>query len=123
MNDYQKNYYFKMKEMNRIIGIRRKDGNLAGILTFYIGNGNPEKYNRQNMWEVLTDEGVKGDTCYIDHLLKTKETKNNDITFSAWRFIKAYLKVNHPQIKRIHWNRFKDKKHYTFRKELQNGKL
>lgn len=107
-----------MKEKGRLIGIRRNNGDLAGILTFYIGNGNPEKYNRLDMWKVLEDEGVKGDTCYIDQLLKTKETKNNDLTFSAWRFLKAYLKQNHPQVKKIYWNRFKDGEHYTFRKEF-----
>ena len=106
-----------MKEMNRIFPLRDNSGHMFGLITFYLGNGNPDKYVRDDMWKVLQDEGEKGDTVYVDQVLCDKDTNHFKYSFKIWKQFKSFLK-QYKNIKSIRWNRFKDKKHYIFRKEI-----
>lgn len=118
MNDYQKQYYFEMQKKNRLVGLKDNRGNVIGLLTFYIGNGNPEKFIRNNPWSVLSDD-ENGDCIYVDHLLGTKNINHFKYSFKIWKYLKEYFK-RFKNVKYIHWARFKDGKHYIFRKEIQN---
>ena len=103
MNNYQKSYYHKMAQRGRLIPIRT-NGELRGILTFFIGNGKPEKYTNREMWTVVDDE-PNGDTIYCDHLITNKDKLNRYIAISVWHNIKIYLKKMFPNIKKIRWNK------------------
>ena len=48
MDDKQIQYYFEMKKRGRLIHLSTEDGR-NGILTYFIGNGNPDKYQKRDM--------------------------------------------------------------------------
>ena len=112
-------YYFEMKRRNRLIPVRDKNGCLAGFFTFFIGNGNPQKYVNKDSWSVVDDE-TNGDTCYIDHLIRNTEYKQRVNSFSVWKSLKQYIKLNYPLVNKLRWNRWKNNKVKTHLKYLKN---
>ena len=106
MNDYQKAYYHKMKERGRLIPIRNNN-KMIGLLTFFIGNGDASKYVREDSWSVVED-GVNGNTCYIDHLVGSKGISYAQDSLKIWSYLKHYWKSNFKNVKKIRWNRVKN---------------
>ncbi len=111
MNNHQQTYYHKMAQKGRLIPIKDR-GELRGIITFFIGNGSPEKYTNREMWSVIEDN-PKGDTCYFDHLVTRGERKTNARdAIMIWHNIKLYLKNRFPTLKKFRWTeRFGRKTH------------
>ncbi len=116
MNDYQRSYYHKMKRRERLIPII-KDNKVAGLLTFFIGNGDVSKYVRADSWSIVDDD-INGDTCYIDHLVTDGKRQNPYKSIAVWRFIKSYIKQRFPSVVRIRWNRFRENKVKTYIKRI-----
>jgi len=105
MTNEQKQYYYEMAKRDRLLMLY-VNGKSEGLLTFFIGNGSPEKYIRDDMWSVVNDD-PKGNTCYIDHLLTSKDRNNPYASLYVWHNIKNHIKNNYPLVKRIRWNRYK----------------
>ena len=107
MNSDQKQYYYEMAKRDRLLMLY-VNGKSEGLLTFFIGNGNARKYTeRDNMWSVVDDEPKTGNTCYIDHLLTSKNRDNPYASLYVWRDVKNYIKNNYPLVERIRHNRYK----------------
>jgi len=106
MNDYQRAYYHEMKKRNRLIPIMGEDNQVVALITFYIGNGNPSKYVREDSWSVVNDEPT-GNVCYIDHLITDGEKDNPRKSYAVWHHVKDYIKQSFPLVEKIRWNRFK----------------
>lgn len=106
MTNKQKSYYYGMAKRGRLINLYTNDKNI-GLITFFIGNGNVNKYVRENPWSIVDDEPIKGDTCYIDQLLTSKEKINRYASLRVWADIKKYMRDNFKNVKCIRWNRFK----------------
>ena len=120
MTKQQKQYYYEMAKRNRLLMLYDVNGKSGGLITFFIGNGNIHKYIREDMWSIIKDEPKTGNTLYIDHLLTSKNRNNPYVSLCVWRDIKRYIKNTYPLIKRIRWNRFKEKwgKPKTFKEEI-----
>src|SRR3990167_9732585 len=107
MTDKQKSYYTEMAKRNRLIMLY-VNGENAGLITFFIGNGKSEKYIERDNWSVVEDE-PSGDTVYIDQLLTSKEEDNVFASLSVWRDVKSYFRDKFPLAKIIRWNRWKNR--------------
>ncbi len=118
MDDKQIQYYFEMKKRGRLIHLATNDGR-QGILTYFIGNGNPNKYQKRDMWSVIDDE-PNGNTIYCDQLITDHNEENPYVAFSIWKDIKRYFKEKYPAINRIRWIRFKHNRITNYKEEL-NG--
>jgi len=95
-----------MAQRNRLIPILIND-RLSGFITFYIGNGNPDKYVRDDMWSVVDDE-PEGNICYIDHLITDKSLPNrNKYAISVFRYFTKCIKNRFPKVNKLRWNRVK----------------
>jgi hypothetical protein len=101
MNDKQIQYYFEMKKRGRLIHLSTDDGR-NGILTYFIGNGEPEKYQNRSPWSIIEDE-PNGDTIYCDQLITDHNKQNTSIAFSVWKDIRRYFKTKYPNIDKIRW--------------------
>lgn len=108
MTNQQKQYYYEMAKRNRLLMLY-VDGKSEGLLTFFIGNGDASKYIRDNPWSIVNDEPKTGNTCYIDHLLTSKNRDNPYASLYVWQDIKSYIRNTFPLVRRIRWNRFKQK--------------
>ena len=119
MTNKQKQYYYEMAKRNRLIMLY-VNGKSEGLLTFFIGNGNVNKYVRDNPWSIVDDEAATGDTCYIDHLLTSKNRDNPYASLSVWRDVKRYIKDTYPLVRKFRHNRFKKKwaEPKTFKEEI-----
>ena len=107
-----------MAKKGRLIHLSTDDGR-KGILTYFIGNGNPTKYQERDMWSVIEDE-ENGDTIYCDQLLTDHSELNPYIAISVWRNIKRYFKEKYPNIDKIKWRRFRHNRLLNYKEEL-NG--
>jgi hypothetical protein len=119
MNDKQIQYYFEMKKRGRLIHLSTVDGR-NGMLTYFIGNGKPEKYQNREMWSVIDDEEKTGDTIYCDQLITDHNEENPYVAFSVWKDIKRYFKEKYPNIDKIRWVRFRHDRLTNYKEEL-NG--
>ena len=115
MDNRQQQYYFEMKKRGRLIHLSTEDGR-NGILTYFIGNGNPNKYWDRSPWSVINDE-PNGDTIYCDQLITDHNKLNAYIGLSMWHNIKRYFKNRYPNIDKIRW--IKTNRHTN--KEELNG--
>ncbi len=106
MDDYQKAYYKEMRRKDRLVPFI-VDGKTHGFVTFFIGNGNVEKYVREDMWSVVDDEPL-GDTCYVDHLITNKDRKNCGHAHKCFSTFVDLIKNKYPNVKRLRWNRVKE---------------
>ena len=120
MNNRQKQYYFEMAKRGRMITLYVNDKS-EGLLTYFIGNGNINKYVRDAMWSVVDDEPQTGNTCYIDHLLTSKKELNPYVALQVWHNVKRYIKDTFKNVKYVRWNRFKNEwqKPKTFKEGLR----
>lgn len=110
-------YYLEMVKRNRLIPIRNK-GRILGVFSFFICNGDIEKYIDKPPWTVL-DDNPDGDTVYVDQLVGIKGVNHYRDAFRIWDEIKDYLKTNFPKINKIRWNRYKNGKVYQFKEEFR----
>ena len=101
MDDKQIQYYFEMKKRGRLLHLSTEDGR-NGILTYFIGNGNPDKYQKREMWSIVNDE-PNGDTIYCDQLITDHNKLNAYIGISMWKEIKRYFKSKYHNIDKIRW--------------------
>lgn len=111
MNEYEKSYYYKMRDRDRLVRLEH-EGKFCGVLTYFVGNGNVDKYVRDDSWSVVDDE-QNGNRIYIDHLLTTKEHFNKEASLHIWHWLKRYFKSKHPQVTEYRWNRFMNGKVYV----------
>lgn len=101
MDDKQIQYYFEMAKRGRLIHLTTEfNGN--GILTYFIGNGKPEKYWNRNPWSIIDDE-PNGDTIYCDQLITAHNKLPTCVAIGIWRDIKRYFKEKYPNINKIRW--------------------
>ena len=96
-----------MLKRDRLIPLRF-EGVHCGMLTYFIGNGNIDKYVRDDSWSVVDDEPETGTTCYIDQLIAYNTEFTRRHSLEIWHNVKAYLKHKYPQLKCYRWNRFID---------------
>ena len=108
-------YYLEMVSRKRFYPIR-KDGKLIGFITYYLCNGNIEKYINKEPYEIV-DDSINGDVIYIDHLIGSYgETYAKD-SLSIWFGLKEYFKKQFPHIHRIEFvDGRKDKKYISIRR-------
>jgi hypothetical protein len=118
MDDRQKQYYFNMNKRGRLLHLSTEDGK-KGILTYFIGNGNPAKYQKRDMWSIVDDE-LNGNTIYCDQLLTDHDKLNPYIAFNVWKEIKRYFKEKYPNIDKIRWIRYRHNKLTKYKEDL-NG--
>lgn len=78
-----------------------------GLITFYIGNGDTNKYVRDDPWSILDDEPNDGTVCYIDQCITNKEASNHNFSWRVWRHINDYIRQTYPRVRVIRWNRLK----------------
>ena len=95
------NYYLSMTNKNRLYAIR-KNGKLIGWITYYLCNGDINKYINKEPYEVLEDN-KNGDTCYIDHLIGTYGRTYAKESLQIWFGFKDYIKRQFPQVDKIRW--------------------
>jgi hypothetical protein len=84
------------------------EGKLHAFITYFIGNENEEKYIRDDPWSVIEDEPW-GCICYIDQVWTSKDKKNPQRSFNAWKRFKEYIKKEYPSVRYFRWNRWNKK--------------
>ena len=114
--DDKTEYVMEMINRNRCFFIK-VNSKCRGIITYFLCNGDVDKYINKEVWEIL-DDNDKGDTVYVDILLTDKQQDNPHYSLETWRNFKEYIKLNHPKISYFRWNRFKDNNLYQFKKEV-----
>lgn len=107
-------YYLEMLRRNRLIPLKI-DNNLRGIVTFFIGNGNPNRY-RGDQWEVIDDE-PDGDTCYIQHLWTDKNKENPRHSLRIWHQVRNHIFSNFSNVRLIRWNRWRHNRLKIYKEE------
>ena len=112
-----KTYYQEMLKRDRLLPVFVGD-DLKCFITYFIGNGNAEKYVQRDSWTVVDDEPKTGDTVYIDQLISDKNPDNHRYSKIVWNILVNHIKKNYPQVKKIRWNRWKNNKVNVFKKEL-----
>lgn len=116
MNAHQLLYYYEMLRRSRLIPLKY-DGKFIGIITFFIGDGNPEKYIRDDSWSVVDDE-PNGDVCYVDHVIGNKHNDNRQYALRAYRDFKEYIREHFPRVQLIRGNRWKHNRLFIDKRRL-----
>jgi hypothetical protein len=106
-----------MLRRNRLLPIFVK-GKIKCIVTYFIGNGDVDKYVRSDPWSIVDDEPNTGNTCYIDQLISDHEI-NHKYSKPVWNILITHIKENYPQVKQLRWNRFKNGIVKTYKKEMR----
>ena len=96
-----------MAAKERLVPVLDDVNKVIGFMTFYIGNGNVDKYIRHDMWSVLDDEPDTGEICYVDQLITNKDKLNPKRSFKTFNLFKQMIKERFPQVHTIRWNRYK----------------
>lgn len=101
MTEQQRAYYYEM--INRGRGfILLREGELAGIATFAIGDDDHKYLYNYESWTIMDDD-PDGETAYIHQYLSNGILdKQNHITLG---YFMQYLKSRFPNVKRIKWSR------------------
>lgn len=115
MTKIQQEYYHQMLLRERLIPLYRNN-ELGGLLTFFIGGNNIDKYVRDDPWTVVDDEPDIGHICYVDQLITDKNKKNKRYSWMVISNFIRYIQERYPQVKIIRWNRLKGGKIYVFNK-------
>lgn len=102
MDDSQKKYYKDMLERNRG-HIFIKDGHVAAIATFFIGDDDGRYLYNRVPWTVIPDDS-NGTTLYIDQLL-VKDHQAHGVMHREFALFLKWVKNNFPNIKRAKWVR------------------
>lgn len=122
MTDTEKTYYKEMLERNRLLPVFN-EGKMKCLITYFIGNGNPDKYQKRDMFTVVDDEPNTGNVCYVDHLISDRKV-NHKYSKVVWNYLINHIKGSFPQVKQLRWNRAKkDKltseiKVFNYKKEI-----
>ena len=114
-------YYKEMLKRNRLLPVF-VNGKMKCFVTYFIGNGNVDKYTQKDSWVVVDDEPKTGDTAYIDQLVSDHEV-NHKYSRAVWDILINHIKETYPQVKQLRWNRYKNGVVKTYKKEIgQNVK-
>lgn len=116
MNDYQKSYYQKMLEKDRLVPIVMGD-KLVGFITYYIGSVS-EKYVRDDPWSVLEDN-TDGSVCFVDQLITDKNKENIKFSRTVFKNFKNHIATKYPKVHVIRWNRVKRGVPHVFYKSIE----
>lgn len=111
-----KTYYMKMMLRDRLMPIYVNNG-LRGLITFYIGNGDMNKYTDRDHWTLVEDE-PRGDTCYIDQLVTTQDDDNPVYAWITWKHFADFIRRRFLNVKRIIWTRIKGGRRYVYIKRF-----
>jgi hypothetical protein len=105
MDEYQKSYYQKMLERDRLVPIMF-GSKMVGFITYYIGSIT-DKYVRDDPWSILDDCPESGTICFVDQLITNKEAGNWKHSRRVWRNFRDFIKNRYPKVHVIRWNRVK----------------
>ncbi len=117
MDQNQNEYYYEMAKRDRLM-MFHKNNKLQWFVTYYIGNGNSNKYIRNDPWTVLDDEPKTGTICYIDQLIANGDKINPRRLLEAFSYFTDLIKSQFPRVEHVRWNRFKNGKVFVYRKYL-----
>ena len=109
-------YYIEMLKRNRLLPFF-VDGKMKCLITYFIGNGNAEKYVGKDSWAVVDDEPKTGTVAYIDQMITDHEV-NHKFSKIVWNILINHIKENYPQVKQLRWNRYKNGIVKTYKKEM-----
>jgi len=112
-------YYKEMLKRNRLLPIF-VEGKMKCFITYFIGNGDINKYTQKDSWTVVDDEPKTGDTAYIDQLISDHEI-NHRFSKIVWNILINHIKGNYPQVKQLRWNRLKNGIVKTYKKEIADN--
>lgn len=94
------------------------NGKLKCFITYFIGNGNVDKYVRDDSWSIVDDEPETGDTCYLDQCISDKSKENYRYNKLVFGFFIDHIKKEFPKVNTIRWNRVKNKNVYVYKKDI-----
>ena len=117
MNLIDSPYYKEMLRRNRLLPIF-VENKMKCFITYFIGNGNIDKYVKKDSWVAMDDEPKTGDTAYIDQLISDHKTDNHKYSKIVWDTLVNHIKENYPQVRQIRWNRLKNGIVKVYRKEI-----
>ena len=109
-------YYHRMAQRNRLIPLRFK-GKLKGLVTFYIANGNIEKFINRDPWHIV-DDSPDGETVYIDQCV-TNHAISPLMSLSIYHNVIDYIKSEFPAVKYVRWNRWKNDKLNQYKRRIR----
>ena len=112
-----KKYYTEMLKRDRAFTVFKGD-KMKCLITYFIGNGNVNKYVRNNPWSVIDDEPETGDCCYIDQCVSSKEKDNHKYNRIVFNIFIQNIKKKYPKVTKLRWNRFKNGVVNVYKKEL-----
>lgn len=121
MNDYQKQYYQKMLEKDRLVPITF-GSKLIGFITYYIGSLT-DKYVRDDPWSVLEDNPETGSICFVDQLITDKDVGNWKYSRKVWRNFRDFIKNKYPKVHVIRWNRVKQGEPHVYYKTIRRQQV
>ena len=102
MDDEHKKYYHTMLDRNRG-HLFLKDGHIAAIATFFIGDDDDKYIYNREPWTIIDDD-ENGETVYIDQLIVKDHAANGCMHKEFATFLK-WVKKNFPNTKRAKWVR------------------
>ena len=102
MDDKQKQYYKDMLAKDRG-HLFIKDGHVAAVITFFIGNDDEKFLTKRVPWTMLEDD-ADGETVYIDQLL-VKDHAGQDCIHREFAEFLNWVKTTFPNTKRAKWTR------------------
>lgn len=108
MDKRQREYYDKMLLRDRAFTFYVGD-RLGCLITYYIGNGNMDRYTKRDPWTVIDDEPETGTTCYVDQLITDHNKENRKYAWTLWHVLIQYIKEKYPQVERLKWKRYNHK--------------
>lgn len=102
MDGAQKNYYREMIKRERGFVIL-KDGHVAAIVTYLIGDDDKKYLFDRTPWELIDDE-PQGKTVYVDQLLIKDHAAQGCMHEEFSNFL-THVKEQFPQVVRAKWIR------------------
>ena len=121
MDSFQKEYYWRMLERERLVPIRF-GSRMVGFITYYIGT-NPDKYVRDNPWDVLDDEPTVGTVCFVDQLITDKNYENWKYSRKVWHDFRDFIRNSYPNVEVIRWNRVKEGVVHVYYKSITRKRV
>lgn len=122
MNKCEQEYYHQMLLRERLIPLYR--GNkLGGLLTFFIGDGNIDKYVRNDPWTIIDDEPDTGHVCYVDQLITDKNINNRKYSWAVITNFIRYIQEKYPLVDTVRWNHLKGGQVHVFHKSLRRSRI
>lgn len=103
MDAIQKKYYRDMLDRHRgVMAVR--DGELIGVLTFFIGDDEEKLLTKHEPWTIVEDD-PNGKTVYIDQMLVYKGREMYGFIHEEFTNLLKELKDKFPNITKVKWVR------------------